>query len=1006
MYCLANQLKKNISLRLEKTLILAGFLLLSSRLLAQQYPFVSYTPKDGLVSTRARFMYQDSKGRLYIGTSGGLSIYDGARFTNYTTNNGLSDNLINDVMEMGDDSIWVISNSNKVQCLVHGRLKDFIPEVGYCPLINKLIKHEDGIYYALTDEGIFRFQNRRFTHIVVKDKDGNPIGHYFNKGIESNNKLFIVTDPAIATYPCPSYLVVYDLITGRSCVSAKPPDIYDVIESPQKEILLSTSEGLKAIDKGALARDQIILNTAPLRYRSAASKKASDLYFDREQTLWLTLSEGVGEIDTQGHLKMYTMQNGLPVNLQYSILQDRENIMWFINEQTGISKLSDRYVAFYKEIKPGFTCSDVFADQNSDSVWMMDKEQKKLLVLSHGSSKEFQIRTSSRWLYKFIPGTVCDFLAGDYEIYCCDHSRKTETLEPHLVLSYRNLIAGVPMINFPQKDNQGNLLFTNDKITVVFPNKKIASYPLGYFADQFVITKDNYLWVVTRKNRLLLFRIHPETPDHYFEPIQFTDTSVPNKPRSIAFDTNGNLWIGTRDLGLFRYSVDNGLHLTLRQRITEKEGLSVNCIIHLHGDSEGNIWACSPVGLDRIQERDGKLIIENISRANNIYQSVTKILTTRSGEHWALANTGVIRIKPSIPQPAHLQARLFFTSIKAGRDTLNTTLGQPLMSYKQNDLFFQWAAPSFIDEKQTHFSYRLLGSATNEWSDPSSDASVRFVNLAPGKYVLKVKATFPNGFYPDTECSYRFEILPPWWQTWWFRGVLALTIIVIVLAMVRSYVRRKLEKQKAFLEKKQAVEKERARIASDMHDDLGAGLSTIRFLSDKVRRDPHQVVMKNEIEKIANLSNDMIDSMNEIIWAMNEKNDTLEDLLFYTRSYAKEYCEQHQLACQIDLPASIPAVYVSGDLRRNVFLTVKESLHNIVKYAGATRVEIQMKSAGSLKVQIKDNGKGMTLSDNQRVSTGNGLRNMKRRMESVGGSLILLTGTGVTVIMEVPLGGP
>jgi signal transduction histidine kinase len=298
----------------------------------------------------------------------------------------------------------------------------------------------------------------------------------------------------------------------------------------------------------------------------------------------------------------------------------------------------------------------------------------------------------------------------------------------------------------------------------------------------------------------------------------------------------------------------------------------------------------------------------------------------------------------------------------------------------------------------------LLGSATNEWSDPSSDASVRFVNLAPGKYVLQVKATFPNGFYPDMECSYRFEILPPWWQTWWFRGAVVLVIILIVIATFGSYVDRKLEKQRTLLEKKQAIEKERARIASDMHDDLGAGLSTIRFLSDKVRRDPQKVVMKNEIEKIANLSNDMIDSMNEIIWAMNEKNDTLGDLLFYTRSYAKEYCEQHEIACQFDLPESIPAVYVSGDLRRNVFLTVKESLHNIIKYAGATKVEIQMNTARSLTVLIKDNGKGMALNDHQRFSTGNGLKNMKRRMESVGGRLILLTEPGVTVIMEVPLG--
>src|SRR3954471_5445284 len=113
-------------MRRTNIVLIAIFFLFPAILSAQQYPFVYYTPKDGLVSTRARNMFQDSKGRLYITTFGGLSVYDGARFTNYTTNNGLADNLVNAVMEMGDDSLWVILNTNRIQCLVHGRLKNYL----------------------------------------------------------------------------------------------------------------------------------------------------------------------------------------------------------------------------------------------------------------------------------------------------------------------------------------------------------------------------------------------------------------------------------------------------------------------------------------------------------------------------------------------------------------------------------------------------------------------------------------------------------------------------------------------------------------------------------------------------------------------------------------------------------------------------------------------------------------------------------------------------------------
>jgi signal transduction histidine kinase len=932
-----------------------------------------------------------------------LSVYDGARFTNYTTNNGLADNLVNAVMEMGDDSLWVILNTNRIQCLVHGRLKNYVTADGFVPVVNKLIKHSKGVYYALTDEGIFKFQNNRFTRVDITDKNGRTLNRYFNRGIEAGNKLIIVTDPAISQYPSPSYLIVCDVSTGKASVSAKPPEIFDVIESPQNEVLVSTSMGIKMLDKDALTKNEIVFTDLLFPYNNVQHKIASNLYFDRDKNLWLTLSDGVGVLDKQGHLKMYSVENGLPVNLHLSVFQDREDIMWFVNDQTGLSKLSERNVEFYKEIKHGFFAADVFADKKSDSVWFVDQMQKNILLQYPGGSEEFSIQNSTHWPYMFTPGTKKNFLTGDYEIYQFD-SITNHTIQPQLIYSYRDSFAGVEMVNNPQPDKNGNLLYCNQYINVVFQNKQIVSWPLGYYADEFVLTKDNRLWVITRAGKLLVFRIHPESPDHYFELLGINDKTVPPKPRSIAFDSTGNLWVGTRAKGLFCFTVDDQLHLTLRKQITDKNGLSDNGILNLHADAEGNIWACSEVGLDRVQEKNGKWTVENISRSNNVYQNVLKVVTTKSGEHWALTTTGVIKVKAS--QKSRLQnfaVNILFTGTRAGKDTLDTNEAQPEFAYSKNDLFFQWAVPSFVDEKQTQFSYRLLGSGTSEWSEPSSNATVRFVNLAPGKYRLQVKAMFPNGLYADTEARYDFEILPPWWQTWWLRALVIIAVLIAIIALVRGYARKKLEKQRRLHEKLEAIEKERARIASDMHDDLGAGLSTIRFLSEKVRRDAQNLGAKTEIEKIATISNEMVESMNEIIWAMNEKNDTLEDLLFYTRSYAKEYCEEHQLDCQFEFPESIPDVYVSGDLRRNVFLTVKESLHNIVKYAGATKVEIQMNTGDHLRVSIKDNGKGFAMSAAQNTSKGNGLRNMKKRIESIGGKFSLETEGGVTIAFNVPL---
>jgi signal transduction histidine kinase len=185
-----------------------------------------------------------------------------------------------------------------------------------------------------------------------------------------------------------------------------------------------------------------------------------------------------------------------------------------------------------------------------------------------------------------------------------------------------------------------------------------------------------------------------------------------------------------------------------------------------------------------------------------------------------------------------------------------------------------------------------------------------------------------------------------------------------------------------------------------MHDDLGAGLSTIRFLSEKVKRNSFSDVTKDDADKIVINSNELVEKMNDIIWAMNEKNDSLEDLLFYSRSYAMEYCEDNNLECNVFLPDPIPDIFISGEIRRNIFLTIKESLHNIVKHASASKVEIRFDIDEHLMVRILDNGKGMM--ENQQ-GEGNGLINMQKRMALLNGSLTMKTEQGVVIEFQVPL---
>ncbi|HET9434987.1 MAG TPA: ATP-binding protein [Chitinophagaceae bacterium] len=191
-------------------------------------------------------------------------------------------------------------------------------------------------------------------------------------------------------------------------------------------------------------------------------------------------------------------------------------------------------------------------------------------------------------------------------------------------------------------------------------------------------------------------------------------------------------------------------------------------------------------------------------------------------------------------------------------------------------------------------------------------------------------------------------------------------------------------------------------IATDMHDDLGAGLSQIKFLSEAIgmKRQKH-LPIEEEVSSIRSFSDEMIDKMGEIVWALNEKNDTLNDLLSYTRSYAVEYLEQNGIKCHVDEPENIPQLDVSGEFRRNIYLTVKESLHNIVKHAQATEVSIQIEIGKWLMIQITDNGIGL----NNAVpgEFGNGLISMRNRMRELGGSFEIISKVGTEVRMKAPI---
>ncbi|HET9430135.1 MAG TPA: two-component regulator propeller domain-containing protein, partial [Chitinophagaceae bacterium] len=796
-------------------LILASCLFWTGTL-AQQFPFVHYTPREGLANNRARFLFQDSKGKLYVSTFGGLSIYDGSRFINYNTNNGLAAGLVNDIVEMGKDSIWILQNANKIHCLVNGKLTEFVTEDNYVPIINQLIKCSNGYYYAMADEGLFRLEGRRFKKIELSGLPNKNATAGLLDGVELDKKLYILSNPGFLS-PYAENLIVYDLKQNK-VLAHNDIKATSIFNTGANGIWILTLDGIFRIDGKEIKNKTILLKPIPDSCHIPKGLAALYAYRDRQNNTWLATPKGIYWIKRGGEIIRFTVESGLTTNSQNSIFQDYENNMWFTNEQTGLTKLSNQQLVFYPEIKPGFNTTDIFIRPLSDTVWLYDGFHPRVLMKPPG--KQFE-----EYLYKGpVPGPI-EFVSGNKEYMLGATTIFRWTADPkskHFNLSiYRADSSHDWGYQFGMVDKNENLVTVSSKLEILSGSKALSA-PLHYFSDQATVDKQGKIWVATRGNRLLCYEIsNSGTNNAQLSLLKTYAKELPlMSPRSIAADSSGNIWIGARDHGLVCLHFD-GLVLRWIKQLTTRNGLSDNFVNYLYCDKENNIWACTPSGLDRIRNVNNNFFVENITQRNNLYFPISKVQQTDNGILWILSTAGIITYNPVRPTLTNWKPQLEFTETVISNVQNKALKPGGKLPHFQNNLSFQLSSPTFIDEKQTRFSYLLEGSGNEAWSVPSTNASIHFVNLPPGEYTLRAKAIYLHGWYPDAESSFSFTILPPWWQTWWFKISAALLILALVIFGLRYYIKRRLELQRMILEKKQAIERERTRIATDMHDDLG-----------------------------------------------------------------------------------------------------------------------------------------------------------------------------------------
>ena len=300
-------------------------------------------------------------------------------------------------------------------------------------------------------------------------------------------------------------------------------------------------------------------------------------------------------------------------------------------------------------------------------------------------------------------------------------------------------------------------------------------------------------------------------------------------------------------------------------------------------------------------------------------------------------------------------------------------------SFNENNLEIQLIHNNTTFPSCFQYEYRLNNMST---SIPiESNGLIKLYNLAPNSYHLAIidKQT------KEEKAKYEFTITPPWYQTWWFRTLLALGLAGNIIWITRLYFKRRLVAQQKELEKQAALQAERDRISNDMHDDLGSGLSSIKLISEMLKRKHKDEETQQDLNDIVDNATELTATMREMVWSLNPRNDSLQQFLYHIQQYSKQFFEPSEIICVIEMPSVASDISMNGFLRRNVLLTIKEIQNNIIKHAHATEVNIKATYRdGNLYFCIADNGKGLP----EHPSFNNGFYTMQKRIRECGGEFV------------------
>jgi signal transduction histidine kinase/ligand-binding sensor domain-containing protein len=940
--------------------------------------FRKYTSFEGLSGNQVTSLLQDDRGLLWVGTTNGLDWFDGTRFYQPPIRPRSGELFISHIVQDSHNDIWITTYYNGIYKFANNRFENFLPDTLHVESgdnnVMDLLEYRPGHYLCATSHHLYTYTDHRFT-VFDTALDNQKILIDKLTLLDGNNLLAV---PAFG-----KGIYWYRFLPDGSFESKKlfGKDLVHGVYIDGKDIWVSAGSGLSLFHS--------IQDLADLR--ASEHYKPDDtpgnvIHKDAAGILWFT-----NKVLYTLHNKQVQVcrQNGRkPVTDINAILTDFNQNTW-LGTHDGLIRIN----------RSNYSCTNLTQAGASSTIISAQKDGSNTLWC--GTFDGFLYKDGSPWRYlKKVNGQPIGFVhslkkdsagriwAGTNAGLLQVKHGQAELVSKRIFISlYQDESHGIWC-----GDTAGNIFHLHNKdLTIAVTKPQVKDLVSAIFLDHL-----GYLWIGYYSYGLVKY----EWTGNHWQAIQdfSTETGYENcRIRSLCDDGHGNLLAGTRTRGYFIFPLKKGINKTVRNITRESNGLSGNWIKKILVDRQGQVMLVNSRGVDVLSGSADNPIVARMyfSDGENVLEpySLDLIDTT-----FLVGSTNsLITFDPGFGAGVHQLPKVYFTKVningKADSSFVPYAAGNGTiqLNYHQNNLSFEFCSVNFDAENNAYYKYMLEG-IDKTWSGPVSGTSLNYSNLPSGTYTMKIIAQNEAGLWGNDPATISFTIAIPFWRQGWFIVLVSIALLCIAFLAYRYRLRQLL-----------AMERLRTKIATDLHDDISSTLSSITILSNIALKENNSIENMEMMEEIRNSSSLLMEKMDDIVWSIDPKNDTLEDLMSRLKHFASKLFEAKDILYDIRIEETVKEMKLPMIFRQHIYLILKEAVNNLVKYSRCREARIEIwADSGHLHARVSDDGIGF---DKNAGSEGNGLLNMKNRASwmEAGFEISSAPGKGSAVSLSVKI---